>query len=56
MNLKDHELSDPFKPVEPTPLSPQYWMPILKLPGEEELEREEAKALTRSNQQNVIKR
>lgn len=44
LNLDDHSLSDPFKPIERGPLNPTLWMPIPKLPGEEELEREEAKA------------
>jgi hypothetical protein len=44
LDLADHALSDPFQPAEPRPLDPQYWMPIPKLPGEEDLEREEAKA------------
>ena len=43
LDLADHALSDPFRPAEPRPLDPQYWMPIPKLPGEEELEREEAR-------------
>ena len=42
LDLDDHALSDPFKPREQTKLDPQYWLPIPKLPGEEELEREEA--------------
>ncbi|MGV3635690.1 MAG: hypothetical protein ACO1NY_15185 [Pseudorhodoplanes sp.] len=42
MNLDDHSLSDPFRPVEAKSISPQYWMPIPKLPGEEEIERDEA--------------
>lgn len=43
LNLADHSLSDPFKPKEHGPLEPKYWMEILKLPGEAELEREEAR-------------
>lgn len=42
LNLSDHSLSDPFKPRESRGLDPQYWMAIPKLPGEAELEREEA--------------
>jgi hypothetical protein len=42
LNLADHTLSDPFKPYLPGPLNPQYWMEIPKLPGEAEIEREEA--------------
>ena len=49
LDLADHALSDPFQPAEPRPLDPQYWMPIPKLPGEEDLEREEAKARERSD-------
>ena len=44
LDLADHALSDPFGPADPRPLDPKYWMPIPKLPGEEDLEREEAKA------------
>lgn len=43
LDLKDHALSDPFKPRERGPLDPKYWMEIPKLPGEAELEREEAR-------------
>jgi hypothetical protein len=43
LNLSDHTLSDPFQPRDEGPLNPQYWIPIPKLPGEEEFEREEAK-------------
>ncbi len=43
INLSDHSLSDPFKPVDKGPLEPKYWMAIPKLPGEEALEREEAR-------------
>ena len=44
LNLADHSLSDPFKPRESRALNPRYWMAIPKLPGEVELEREEARA------------
>ena len=45
MDLADHALSDPFKPQRhPEPLKPKYWMAIPKLPGEAELEKEEAEA------------
>ncbi len=45
MDLADHALSDPFKPREfSEPLKSKYWRAILKLPGEKELEREEAQA------------
>jgi hypothetical protein len=49
LDLAEHSMSDPFKPVEPKSLDPQYWMPIPKLPGEEDLEREEAKARASSD-------
>jgi hypothetical protein len=42
LHLADHTLSDPFVPREPNPIEPTDWMPIPKLPGEEELERLEA--------------
>ena len=48
LNLSDHSLSDPFRPEDHKPLDPQYWMPIPKLPGEEELERKEAQTLSKS--------
>lgn len=45
MDLTNHALSDPFKPSRPPePLQPKYWMAIPKLPGEDELEREEAES------------
>ena len=45
MDLEDHTISDPFKPIERRPLDPpKYWMEIKKLPGEAELEKLEAKA------------
>lgn len=43
LDLADHTLSDPFVPREQNPLEPTHWMPIPKLPGEEELERLEAR-------------
>lgn len=42
LDLADHILSDPFGPREEFKIEPQYWMPVPKLPGEEELERLEA--------------
>lgn len=43
VSLADHMLSDPFQPVPKARiLDGQYWMAIPKLPGEEEIEREEA--------------
>jgi hypothetical protein len=44
LNLADHSLSDPFKPRESRVVDAQYWMEIPKLPGEAELEQEEARA------------
>lgn len=43
VNLNDHALSDPFAPPPMQGVDPKYWLPIPKLPGEEELEREEAR-------------
>jgi hypothetical protein len=43
LNLADHVLSDPFKPREREALDPKYWIPIPKLPGEQELEIEEGR-------------
>ena len=42
LDLNDHALSDPFAPSKTTEINPKYWMKILKLPGEAELERLEA--------------
>jgi hypothetical protein len=44
IDIADHSLSDPFKPREPRALDPKYLMEIPKLPGELEIEREEARA------------
>jgi hypothetical protein len=43
LDLADHTLSDPFVPREPVALEPTHWLAIPKLPGEEELERLEAR-------------
>jgi len=43
LDLGDHGLSDPFAPPGRLPAEPTHWMAIPKLPGEEELERAEAK-------------
>lgn len=43
LDLADHGLSDPFAPPGRLPGEPTHWMAIPKLPGEEELERAEAK-------------
>lgn len=45
INLADHGLSDPFRPMDRVPTEPKYWMEIKKLPGEAELEQLEAKHL-----------
>lgn len=42
LDLAMHELSDPFRPGPDGIFNPQYWMEIPKLPGEAELEKEEA--------------
>jgi hypothetical protein len=41
LDLSDHAISDPFAPRK-LKGEPKYWMPIPKLPGEEELEKLEA--------------
>jgi hypothetical protein len=41
LDLSDHAISDPFAPKQLIG-EPKYWMPIPKLPGEEELEKLEA--------------
>jgi hypothetical protein len=44
LNLADHALSDPFAPPKHRGrIEPEFWMAIPKLPGEEELEKAEAK-------------
>jgi hypothetical protein len=35
-------VSDPLLPREPVAIEPTHWLPIPKLPGEEDLERLEA--------------
>jgi hypothetical protein len=42
IDIADHSLSDPFKPRDDRNIDPKYWMEILKLPGESELEIEES--------------
>jgi hypothetical protein len=51
LNLANHALSDPFAPPKHGGrIEPEFWMPIPKLPGEEELEKAEAKFFaTRDN-------
>lgn len=47
LHLADHALSDPFAPPRHDgKIEPQFWMAIPKLPGEEELEKAEAKFLS----------
>lgn len=46
LDLANHGLSDPFAPRHRLEAEPTYWLAIPKLPGEEELERAEAKAFT----------
>lgn len=43
LDLADHALVDPFTPPQPLQGEPTHWMAIPKLPGEEELERAEAR-------------
>ncbi|MGO9007020.1 MAG: hypothetical protein ACLQIQ_14040 [Beijerinckiaceae bacterium] len=44
LDLANHALSDPFAPPKHGGrFEPEFWMPIPKLPGEEELEKAEAK-------------
>jgi hypothetical protein len=44
LDLRNHALSDPFAPPKHEgPIEPEFWMAIPKLPGEEELEKTEAK-------------
>jgi hypothetical protein len=42
LDLSDHSLSDPFSPPDLKGIEPTHWMPIPKLPGEDELERSES--------------
>ncbi len=51
VDLGDHALSDPFKPKDGGRLNVIYWMEILKLPGELELEGLEAEARKVENSQ-----
>lgn len=50
LDIEDHCLSDPFKPRDLGNIEAKYWMKIPKLPGETELEREEAKFREKSMQ------
>lgn len=43
LDFADHSISDPFAPPRPLAGQPTHWMAIPKLPGEENLERAEAK-------------
>jgi hypothetical protein len=49
LDLSDHALSDPFRPRLSEKLEPTHWMEIPKLPGEAELERQEAAHWTARN-------
>jgi hypothetical protein len=50
LDLANHALSDPFAPPEHGErIEPEYWMAIPKLPGEEELEKAEAKFFASRN-------
>jgi hypothetical protein len=54
LDLANHGLSDPFAPPKHAgPIEPQFWMAIPKLPGEEELEKEEAKVFSRRRSQDT---
>lgn len=50
LDIEDHCLSDPFKPRKLGNIEAKYWMAIPKLPGEAELEREEAEVRAKSMQ------
>lgn len=43
LDLTNHALSDPFAPPKHGGIESEFWMAIPKLPGEEELEKAEAK-------------
>jgi len=49
LKLSDHSLSDPFASREDRKIEPTHWMKIPKLPGEIEIEREEAAARNRKH-------
>ena len=42
IDLDDHQMSDPLSPPRILPGEPEFWMEIPKLPGEAELEKQEA--------------
>lgn len=44
LDLSNSSLSDPLRPDPSLPSEPTHWMPIPKLPGEEEIERSERAA------------
>jgi hypothetical protein len=51
LDLANHALSDPFAPPKHGGrIEPEFWMAIPKLPGEEELEKAEAKILASHHQ------
>ncbi|MEQ9488828.1 MAG: hypothetical protein RIM72_07535 [Alphaproteobacteria bacterium] len=47
IDLENHSISDPFSPIDNSSLKPEFWMEIPKLPGEHELELDEAKRRSR---------
>lgn len=53
LDLKEHAITDPFLPKEPSKIQPRYWMEIRKLPGEHEIEIEEAKQRKRKFENNI---
>lgn len=48
LKIEDHMISDPFSPPRKEKINPTHWMPIPKLPNEEEIEKEEFKGLERT--------
>ena len=44
LNIDDHQISDPFQPPRTEKLNVAYWMDFPKLPGEDEISREEARS------------
>lgn len=54
LDLADHALSDPFTPPKHEGrIEPEFWMAVPKLPGEEELEKAEAKFFAGSRQSTL---
>jgi hypothetical protein len=48
LKIEDHSLSDPFAPPKRIDVEPRFWMEIPKLPGEQELEKAEAKLMRKA--------